>query len=333
LTARDDERTAYTVATSAAYSDVEGVEDGEGFFLELGAPHHFVMDDRGVLDQDVDAVLAFDSLEQRFDPACVRAFMSRCSEDSQESPGYFDKTSACREGLLIFAAKAHFTPGANLWLRHLVWACVGFREVSSTPRSPRRADLRRGDTDVSQRSFAGVQVVLEEGGQCVEGDEVHAVVEVDVAGTGNEHQLLGFGGELVGLLAELAGVRLVTGDEQHRARTDRLDVFERVEVTRSVEFRRRWGAHDVRTHGAGAKTFHHDVVGDLELSYESVDMISDPGLTLTLYVAEPASPTAHALDLLASWTAEQLPEPATGDHSEHLTCDTCGRPLWFTAPS
>jgi hypothetical protein len=32
-------------------------------------------------------------------------------------------------------------------------------------------------------------------------------------------------------------------------------------------------------------------------------MISDPGLTLTLYAAEPASPTAHALDLLASWTA------------------------------
>ena len=89
--------------------------------------------------------------------------------------------------------------------------------------------------------------------------------------------------------------------------------------TRSDEFRRRWGAHDVRTHGAGAKTFHHDVVGDLELFYESVDMISDPGLTLTLYVAEPASPTAHALDLLASWTAEQLPEPATGDPSEHLT--------------
>jgi hypothetical protein len=34
-------------------------------------------------------------------------------------------------------------------------------------------------------------------------------------------------------------------------------------------------------------------------------MISEPGLTLTLtlYAAEPASPTAHALDLLASWTA------------------------------
>ncbi len=72
--------------------------------------------------------------------------------------------------------------------------------------------------------------------------------------------------------------------------------------TRSDDFRRRWSTHDVRYHGAGTKHFHHHDVGDLELAYESVDMISDPGLTLTLYAAEPASPTAHALDLLASWT-------------------------------
>jgi transcriptional regulator with XRE-family HTH domain len=78
--------------------------------------------------------------------------------------------------------------------------------------------------------------------------------------------------------------------------------------TRSEDFRRRWSAHNVRYHGAGTKHFHHDVVGDLELAYESVDMISEPGLTLTLYAAEPASPTAHALDLLASWTADQTAE-------------------------
>jgi transcriptional regulator with XRE-family HTH domain len=73
--------------------------------------------------------------------------------------------------------------------------------------------------------------------------------------------------------------------------------------TRSQDFRRRWSAHDVRSHGAGSKHFHHRDVGVLELAYESVDMISEPGLTLTLYAAEPASPTAHALDLLASWVA------------------------------
>jgi hypothetical protein len=43
-------------------------------------------------------------------------------------------------------------------------------------------------------------------------------------------------------------------------------------------------------------------------AHESVDMISEPGLTLTLYAAEPASPTAQALDLLASWTASQKVE-------------------------
>ncbi|TDO46695.1 helix-turn-helix protein [Kribbella sp. VKM Ac-2527] len=74
--------------------------------------------------------------------------------------------------------------------------------------------------------------------------------------------------------------------------------------TRSPDFRHRWSSHNVRTHGAGTKLFHHRDVGDLELAYESMDMISDPGLTLTLYAAEPGSPTAHALDLLASWTAQ-----------------------------
>lgn len=32
-------------------------------------------------------------------------------------------------------------------------------------------------------------------------------------------------------------------------------------------------------------------------------MVSEPGLNLTIYAAEPASPTAEALGLLASWAA------------------------------
>ena len=71
--------------------------------------------------------------------------------------------------------------------------------------------------------------------------------------------------------------------------------------TRSAEFARRWGAHDVRTHGTGVKQFHHAVVGDLDLAYESLDLVAEPGLRMTLYAAEPGSPTAHALALLASW--------------------------------
>lgn len=73
--------------------------------------------------------------------------------------------------------------------------------------------------------------------------------------------------------------------------------------TRSDDFRRRWSAHNVRTHGTGVKTFHHHAVGDLELAYESMNLRADPDLTMTLYAAQPASPTEDALRLLASWAA------------------------------
>ena len=73
--------------------------------------------------------------------------------------------------------------------------------------------------------------------------------------------------------------------------------------TRSDDFRRRWGAHNVRIHGTGVKAFHHHVVGDLSLAYESMDLRAESDLTLTIYAAEPDSPSAHALTLLASWAA------------------------------
>jgi MmyB-like transcription regulator ligand binding domain len=75
--------------------------------------------------------------------------------------------------------------------------------------------------------------------------------------------------------------------------------------TRSDEFRRRWGSHNVRTHGTGVKHYHHHVVGDLALAYESSDLRAEPELSMTIYAAEPGSPTAHALALLASWAATQ----------------------------
>jgi transcriptional regulator with XRE-family HTH domain len=81
--------------------------------------------------------------------------------------------------------------------------------------------------------------------------------------------------------------------------------------TRSEEFRRRWSAHDVRLHGAGSKHFHHQAVGDLTLAYESLDLVSEPGVNLTSYAAEPGSPTAEALALLASWAATDRTAGAT----------------------
>ncbi|MGW7230728.1 helix-turn-helix transcriptional regulator [Streptomyces cyaneofuscatus] len=73
--------------------------------------------------------------------------------------------------------------------------------------------------------------------------------------------------------------------------------------TRSDEFRTRWGAHNVRHHSTGTKHFHHHAVGDLALAFEGLDMASAPGLNLTIYTAEPGSPSEEGLRLLATWAA------------------------------
>jgi transcriptional regulator with XRE-family HTH domain len=80
--------------------------------------------------------------------------------------------------------------------------------------------------------------------------------------------------------------------------------------TRSEEFRVRWAAHDVKLHRTGVKRFHHPVVGDLTLDFEALDLPGDTGQTLLVYSAEPASPSAQALELLASWAAPHT-EPAS----------------------
>ncbi|MFJ8914208.1 helix-turn-helix transcriptional regulator [Amycolatopsis sp. NPDC102389] len=81
--------------------------------------------------------------------------------------------------------------------------------------------------------------------------------------------------------------------------------------TRSDEFRRRWGAHNVRHHGTGFKTFHHPIVGELTLAFEGLEMAAEPGLTLTIYTAEPGSPSAERLRLLASWAAGEYGDAVT----------------------
>lgn len=74
--------------------------------------------------------------------------------------------------------------------------------------------------------------------------------------------------------------------------------------TRSETFRRLWAAHNVRTHGAGTKRFHHPIVGDLTLSYEEFAVTAEPGNVMLIYTAEPGSPSADRLRLLGSWAAD-----------------------------
>jgi transcriptional regulator with XRE-family HTH domain len=81
--------------------------------------------------------------------------------------------------------------------------------------------------------------------------------------------------------------------------------------TLSPEFRTRWAAHDIRTRHDGVKLLQHPDVGQLELTYRSLDL---PGSDrkahdLTIYAAEPGSPSEDRLKLLASWAATPSTPP------------------------
>jgi hypothetical protein len=84
--------------------------------------------------------------------------------------------------------------------------------------------------------------------------------------------------------------------------------------TRSETFRTRWAAHNVRFHDSGVKRFHHPVVGDLTLTYETMPLAADAGLMMFVYTAEPASKSEEALNLLASWAATIEHETSQEEH-------------------
>ncbi|GHF30907.1 DNA-binding protein [Streptomyces mashuensis] len=77
---------------------------------------------------------------------------------------------------------------------------------------------------------------------------------------------------------------------------------------KSPEFRALWAAHDVLDKGYGVKRLRHPVAGALTLSYETLVLPADPDQQLITYHAEPGSPSAEALRLLAS----RLPGAVTG---------------------
>jgi transcriptional regulator with XRE-family HTH domain len=82
--------------------------------------------------------------------------------------------------------------------------------------------------------------------------------------------------------------------------------------TRSELFRQRWASHDVQFHRSGQKRLRHPIVGQLDLDFESMELPSEPGLTLNVYTAAAGTPTEDALRVLASWAAseENLPTEA-----------------------
>ncbi len=70
---------------------------------------------------------------------------------------------------------------------------------------------------------------------------------------------------------------------------------------KSEEFRRLWATHDVKEKTYGVKPLRHPLVGELTLSFESFRLADESEQVLITYHAEPGSPSADALRLLASW--------------------------------
>ena len=89
-------------------------------------------------------------------------------------------------------------------------------------------------------------------------------------------------------------------------------------ATRSEEFRIRWASHDVRVHRTGLKQVHHPVVGDLDLTFEAMDLTSEPGLQLLAFTAAPGSASQDALQLLATWAATAQLEADVAHFGEDL---------------
>ncbi|MFC9896472.1 helix-turn-helix transcriptional regulator [Nocardia sp. NPDC127579] len=77
---------------------------------------------------------------------------------------------------------------------------------------------------------------------------------------------------------------------------------------KSPEFRGWWADHNVRERSFGTKRYHHPLVGDLAVEYESLTLSGDPDQTLCVYTAAAGSASEASLRLLASWTGSSVAE-------------------------
>lgn len=70
-----------------------------------------------------------------------------------------------------------------------------------------------------------------------------------------------------------------------------------------------WDDHAVRDYVSVAKRIDHPTAGPLEFDIEVVTAPHDPDQRLVVYTAQPDSPTARLLPLLASWGTDPVEEP------------------------
>jgi transcriptional regulator with XRE-family HTH domain len=91
-------------------------------------------------------------------------------------------------------------------------------------------------------------------------------------------------------------------------------------ATGSTEFSTRWARHNVRFHRSARKTLHNPLIGDIELTGDSLELPGE-GLTLIAYTAEPGSHAQQQLDFLTSWstTGKRPAEPAPANANTPTT--------------
>lgn len=82
--------------------------------------------------------------------------------------------------------------------------------------------------------------------------------------------------------------------------------------TRSEEFRVLWASQNVKLHRTGAKRLNHPLVGEITLSFETLEVAADPGQRINIYTAEPGSHSGVALGLIASWAGSRTDQPVPG---------------------
>lgn len=87
--------------------------------------------------------------------------------------------------------------------------------------------------------------------------------------------------------------------------------------TMSEEFRTYWASHDIRTRHDGTKRLQHPEIGEIELSYQSVDLPMGRRAwhDLSFYTAEPGTPDEERLRLLASL---HTPDPRTAATDQQM---------------
>jgi transcriptional regulator with XRE-family HTH domain len=105
--------------------------------------------------------------------------------------------------------------------------------------------------------------------------------------------------------AMVAGIRAAASDSS--ANSELMALVGELTV-RSDEFSKRWAKAEVQEKTSGEVFYHHPIVGDLDLTYETLRPNGAPDVHLKIFRAEKGSEMSEKLALLGSLTAEQAVE-------------------------